>query len=264
MHMHTYFSSDSDSSPEEMADGALKKGLEGIYFTDHYDKDNFDWGPEDVFDPKAYFAEMEQVQADFADRLKIHIGVEIGLQPHLADFYHEFVPRYPFDLVIGSVHSVEHADVATGKIFSGRTDEEAYRMALTEMRKDVKLSVSDFDVLGHLDYMVRYGTRRKEAYSFEKYQDLIDDILRTLIGNGKGLELNTSGLRYGLSFAHPHPDVLKRYRKLGGEIVTVGADAHKPADIGYAFSQAADILTDCGFKYYAEFTGRKPVFKRIA
>ncbi len=263
MHMHSFFSSDSDSSPEEMARGAMGQGLEMLCFTDHYDKDDCDWGAEDVFDPQAYFSRMEQVQETYADQMQIQIGVELGLQPYLADFYHDFVGRYPFAFVIGSVHSVARSDIATGKIFEGRSDEDVYRQVLTEMLEDVRLSADDFDVLGHLDYMTRYG-REKGAYSYEKYADLIDPILRTLIEHGKGLELNTSGLRYGLPYAHPQKAVLKRYRELGGEIITVGADAHAPDQIAYAFDQAAEILTRCGFKYYAEFTERKPVFKTIA
>ncbi len=264
MHMHTRFSSDSDSTPEEMAQGAVEKGLELLCFTDHYDKDDFDWGPEEVFDPRAYFAKMEEVQAAFADRIKVRIGVEIGLQPYLADYYHTFLAQHPFDFVIGSVHSVARSDIATLKIFEGRPDEEVYRQVLTEMLEDVRLSVDDFDVLGHLDYMTRYGMRGAEAYSYEAYADLIDPILETLIEHGKGLELNTSGLKYGLPYAHPHTDILKRYRQLGGELITVGADAHEPGQIAYAFDRAVRILKDCGFKYYAEFTLRKPVFKTIA
>ena len=66
-----------------------------------------------------------------------------------------------------------------------------------------------FDVLGHLDYVVRYGKHREQDYNYKKYADIIDEILRTLIENGKGMELNTAGLKYGLPFAHPHADVLK-------------------------------------------------------
>ena len=80
---------------------------------------------------------------------------------------------------------------------------------------------------------------------------------------GKGIELNTAGLKYGLGFAHPHPDILKRYRQLGGEIITVGADAHKPEHIAYDFGKAADILRSCGFEYYTEFKQRRPIFLHL-
>lgn len=93
--------------------------------------------------------------------------------------------------------------------------------------------------------------------------DLIDEILKILIQRGKGLEVNSAGLKYGLPYPHPHPDVLKRYKELGGEIITIGADAHKPEHVAYDFAQTAEILKSCGFKFYTEFCERKPVFKQL-
>ena len=95
----------------------------------------------------------------------------------------------------------------------------------------------DFDVLGHLDYVVRYGIEQEKEYSYRKFADEIDEILKILIKRGKGLEINMAGLKYGLPFAHPHPDILKRYRELGGEIITVGSDAHRPEHIAYEFAK---------------------------
>ena len=92
---------------------------------------------------------------------------------------------------------------------------------------------------------------------------MIDEILRELICRGIALEVNSGGLKYGLGFPNPHPDVLKRYRELGGELVTVGSDAHRPEHVGYGFSQVREILLDCGFQYFAEFSRRKPVFTRL-
>ena len=83
------------------------------------------------------------------------------------------------------------------------------------------------------------------------------------IEHGKGIELNTAGLKYGLPYAHPHRDVLKRYRELGGEILTIGSDAHKPEHVAYDFQKVPELLESCGFRYYTEFIGRKPVFKNF-
>ena len=91
----------------------------------------------------------------------------------------------------------------------------------------------------------------------------MDEILKTLVSMGKGIELNTAGLKYGLGWAHPHPEVLKRYRELGGEIITVGADAHAPEHVGFAFEKVPQILKDAGFIYYTVFRKRKPEFIKI-
>ena len=264
--MHTNFSHDSEATPEQMIEGAIRKGLEVICFTDHYDKDNMSWGPEDIFEPEPYFQTLVPLQEKYRGKIEVRIGVELGLQPHLGEFYHEFVAKYPFDFVIGSLHSVRRKDVVYGMRhdpeFQKLTDEEFYRITLEEMLEDVRKN-QDFDVLGHIDYMVRYGKAQEKEYSYARYADIIDEILRTVIGKGKGIELNMAGLKYGLPFAHPHPDILKRYRELGGEIITVGADGHKPEHIAYDYDKVSDILKSCGFRYYTEFAGRRPVFRQL-
>lgn len=272
MHMHTWFSTDSEACPRDMADEAVRKGLKTICFTDHFDKDDLEWGEEGIFDVDAYFVEMQKLQEEYAGKLNIRIGIELGLRTYLKDYYEELTKKYPFDFVIGSVHNVPYkkdaegnilyTDPAAEKLFTDRTDKEAYRLMMETTLENVRTS-DCFQTLGHLDYVVRYGKSREKEYSYTDYVDIIDEILKLLIEKEKGLEVNSAGLKYGLPFAHPHPDVLKRYRELGGEIITIGADAHKPEHIAYDFAKAEEILKSCGFKYYTEFFEQKPVFKQL-
>ena len=272
MHMHTWFSTDSEACPCDMADEAVRKGLKTICFTDHFDKDDLEWGEEGIFDVDAYFVEMQKLQEEYAGKLNNRIGIELGLRTYLKDYYEELTKKYPFDFVIGSVHNVPYkkdaegnilyTDPAAEKLFTDRTDKEAYRLMMETTLENVRTS-DCFQTLGHLDYVVRYGKSREKEYSYTDYADIIDEILKLLIEKEKGLEVNSAGLKYGLPFAHPHPDVLKRYRELGGEIITIGADAHKPEHIAYDFAKAEEILKSCGFKYYTEFFEQKPVFKQL-
>ena len=272
MHMHTWFSTDSEACPRDMADEAVRKGLKTICFTDHFDKDDLEWGEEGIFDVDAYFVEMQKLQEEYAGKLNIRIGIELGLRTYLKDYYEELTKKYPFDFVIGSVHNVPYkkdaegnilyTDPAAEKLFADRTDKEAYRLMMETTLENVRTS-DCFQTLGHLDYVVRYGKSREKEYSYTDYADIIDEILKLLIEKEKGLEENSAGLKYGLPFAHPHPDVLKHYRELGGEIITIGADAHKPEHIAYDFAKAEEILKSCGFKYYTEFFEQKPVFKQL-
>ena len=272
MHMHTWFSTDSEACPRDMADEAVRKGLKTICFTDHFDKDDLEWGEEGIFDMDAYFVEMQKLQEEYAGKLNIRIGIELGFRTYLKDYYEELTKKYPFDFVIGSVHNVPYkkdaegnilyTDPAAEKLFTDRTDKEAYRLMMETTLENVRTSEC-FQTLGHLDYVVRYGKSREKEYSYTDYADIIDEILKLLIEKEKGLEVNSAGLKYGLPFAHPHPDVLKRYRELGGEIITIGADAHKPEHIAYDFAKAEEILKSCGFKYYTEFFEQKPVFKQL-
>lgn len=261
-HVHTRFSKDSEADPEDMIRSAIEKDLKVICFTDHEDKDYVCEGEEYVFEAEEYFRQMRLLRDKYSGQIDIRIGVELGLQPHLGEFYSRYTKAYPFDFVIGSVHVIMSKDPYYTGFFDGISDEQAYEKAWEETLENIKV-VQDFDVLGHLDYIVRYGKKKAADYSYVRYADQIDEILRHLIENGKGLELNTAGLKYGLPFAHPHPDVLKRYRQLGGEIVTVGSDAHRREHLAYDFAKVNEILTACGFNYYTEFKERKPIFKKI-
>ncbi len=261
-HMHTSFSGDSETPPEEMIKRAIDLGLPHICITDHEDHEYAYEGVEFTFDTKEYFRVLQDLREKYKSRISIGIGVEIGLEPQWGPYYDNYVKSEAFDFVIGSVHLIGGADPYDGTIFENKRDEEVYRQTFIETLKDIQVT-HDFDVLGHMDYVVRYGANREQDYSYKKFADEIEEILKFLIHQGKGLELNTAGFKYGLPFAHPLPDILKRYRELGGEIITIGADAHKPDHIAYDFQKVKGILQDCGFKYYTEFWERKPVFKQV-
>lgn len=265
-HMHTEFSTDSEAPVRTMIEAAIQKGLKEICLTDHYDKDypavpDIE-GTAFVFDPDEYCRTLAELKKEYEGRITVRRGIEIGLQPHLGSFYRDMVQKYPFDFVIGSVHLIHGMDPYYGEIFEGRTDEEVYaetfRLTLENLDK-----IDDFDVLGHIDYVVRYGKEKAAHYSYRKFADQIDAILKKVIDMGKGIELNTGGFKYGLGFCNPHPDIIRRYRELGGEIITVGADAHRPEHIAYDFDKADKILRDCGFRYYTVFEGRRPVFRNL-
>lgn len=245
-----------------MIETAIAKGLTHISITDHYDRPCVDYPADGTFDPDAYFRELTPLKAEYAERIRINIGVEIGLQPHLGDHYRQLLQQYDFDFVIGSVHVMNGHDPAFRQVFEGHRDPEVFRAYFVEVLKNIR-AIAGFQTLGHLDYVVRYGWHRERDYVCRDYRDILDEILRSLVQNGQGLEVNTAGLKYGLAFPHPQADILKRYRELGGELVTVGADAHEPAHIAYDFEQANAYLKSCGFHYYTVFEDRKAKFCKL-
>ena len=109
---------------------------------------------------------------------------------------------------------------------------------------------------------MRYGTYRTKHYNISDYPDIIDELLKTAIHKGIGIEINTAGLKHKLGFPHPHPDILKRYRELGGEIITIGSDAHTASRVGQYSFDACEILKDI-FGYVCTFEGRKPIFHKL-
>lgn len=261
-HMHTNFSSDATYPLEEMIEGAIKKGLKTICITDHEDLDwpNPTCEGEFQIDLERYVSTIDRLKGTYKDRIEVLLGIEFGLQTHLGENYKKIATTYPFDYMIGSVHILDGVDPHGGKFFGGEmTDEKGYRRAFEITLENLK-QCEDFDALGHMDYVVRYSKAREASYRPKDYMEMIDEVLKVLIYNNKALEFNTGGWKYGLAFAHPHHEILKRYKELGGEMITIGSDAHRPEHIAYDFHKVSDVLKACGFKYYTEFRQRKPYF----
>lgn len=258
-HMHTSFSSDSEAPMEHMILSAIHKNVPGICFTEHMDFD-FPPGEFDFFvDMPSYQQKLMELREKYKDKIEINFGIELGLQPHLTGKLPSFAASYPFDFVIGSVHVADGCDPYDRIFFDNRSEEEAYRSYFTCLLENLKV-LSCFDVCGHIDYVVRYGPNRNLYYSYEKYRDILDEILHVLVQKGIGLECNTAGFKYGLGHPNPTEKILIRYRELGGEILTLGSDAHAPEHIAYDFERAGTLLKEYGFQYYTVFKNRKPEF----
>lgn len=270
VHMHTNFSGDSAATPESMIQGAKEKGLSGMCFTDHFDLD-YIGVPEGYFVadleryvPKCYqlIEENRRLMRE-ADHFTICAGIELGIQAHLVDELNKVMSKYQFDFVIASSHMGHKCGFSEEEFFEGKTEDEAYAECFNCMLEHIQ-AFDNFDVYGHLDYVVRYGPNQNRYYSYEKFKEQIDEILKLLIAKGKGIEINTSGLRKGLGQPHPTQDILKRYRELGGEIITMGSDAHAPEQIAYGFDKVPEMLKEAGFRYFTVFKERKPEFLRIS
>lgn len=262
-HMHCSYSGDSDAAPEDMIQAAIGKDLAGLCFTDHLDLD-FPGKDQDLFLlpilPRAQHLRL--LAEKWRGKVQVCCGIELGLQPHLASRHASLLSEHDFDFVIGSSHLAHGVDPYYPEYYQGRSEEAAYREYFTSILENIR-AFDGFDVYGHLDYVVRYGPNKNKHYSYGKYWDIIDDILRELVARGKGIELNTGGFRAGLGQPNPCQEILARYRALGGEVVTLGSDAHRPEHVAYEFNRASSILKEAGFSYVTLFRGRKPEFLRL-
>lgn len=252
-HMHTCFSGDSEANPREHIEEAIKKGLDEICFTDHRD---FDY-PIDTFelDTSAYFKTLRALQEEYKEKIIIKIGVEIGLDRDHVQEINDFINANPFDFVIGSIHVIHHTEFYYGEFFKDKTKEEAHRLFFEETLKCVE-TFDCFNVLGHLDYIMRYGPYEDKSVNHVLYQDLIDQILMTLIEKGKGIEVNTSGYKTLKTSGFPGFDTIRRYHELGGTIVTVGSDAHTSDRVGEHVNEVIQAYQEIGFEDVATFTKR--------
>lgn len=266
-HIHTYFSGDSDTKPEDTIRRAIKLGMKSICITEHHDMDFPDEPNPFLLDAGAYFKEYKRLKDKYRTELDLRIGVELGLQPHLGSRPFEFANTHPFDFIIASTHVIEGGDPYYPEFWEKHTSHDAViELYLEDTLNNIK-NFDCFDVYGHLDYIIRYCPGkdvRPELFNlYSLYPDILDEILKTLINKGKGIELNTGGLKNKLPYPNPHPDILKRYRELGGEILTCGSDGHTPDTIAYAFDRLPRLLNDCGFKYITIFKNRKPEWIKL-
>ncbi len=257
-HMHTVVSFDGHHRGLDMALAAKAAGLKEICFTDHMDYDPLGKMGILAFDTERYNAEYDALEVP---GLKIRRGMEFGMTPDNREQFRLDLQRRPFDFVLGSVHFVDDLDVYYPDYWQGKTVFQAERRYLEATLECVQVH-EDFDVLAHLTYIAKTHCHpAPRPVPFPEHRELIDEILRILAAKGKGLEMNTSGVDRCGGFL-PTADYFRRFRELGGEIITVGSDAHTASRVGqYAFD-ACGILKDI-FGYVCTFEDRKPVFHKL-
>ncbi len=256
-HMHSRVSFDAHDPAEKMVQAALDAGLEEICFTDHIDYDPRGKMGNMAFDTAEYSAEYDRLSAP---GLKIRRGMEFGMTRDNVAQFRKDLQRRPFDFVLGSIHFVDGLDVYFQDFWAGKTVWQAERRCLEETLACVRLH-DDFDVLAHLTYIGKTAAHpAPRPVPYEEHREIIDEILRVLAAKGKGLELNTSGLDRCGGFL-PTEDYFRRFKELGGEIVTVGSDAHTVSRVGQYSKEACELLKGI-FGYVCTFEDRKPIFHR--
>jgi len=257
-HMHSRVSFDGFNTGLEMALAAKEAGLKEICFTDHLDYDPLGKMGVLAFDTDAYNAEYNDLEVP---GLKIRRGMEFGMMPDNRDQFLRDLERRPFDFVLGSIHFVDDLDVYFEEYWADKTIFQAERRYLESTLECVRIH-ENFDVLAHLTYIAKARCHPSHRIvPYEEHREVIDEILRVLVRKGKGLEMNTSGMERSGGFL-PTRDIMERFRELGGEIVTVGSDAHKANRVGQYSFEVCEILKDI-FGYVCTFENRQPIFHKL-
>ena len=256
-HVHTYFSDDSECTMEEVILQALSLGLDEIAFTEHVD---YEVKTDLNCDYKAYFEEVRTMQEKYRGKLSIKAGIEFGVQAHTIPLFQKDSEEYPFDFIILSNHQVNNKEFWNYEFQEGKSQEE-FQKAYYEAIYDVVQKFKSYSVLGHLDMIKRYDTYGN--YPDEKIMDIVEKILNQVIADGKGIEINTSCFRYGLKDLTPSREILKKYLQLGGRIITIGSDSHKPDHLGNRIMEVKAILKDMGFQQFCTFENMKPLYHNL-
>lgn len=252
-HSHSSFSEDSNTPAEAMVLGAIKRELAEICLTEHKDLDPFYPG-RDFYDDRIYTQEVNRLNDKYCGLIKVKKGIELDYQSETEERFKEFLGNHEFDFVIGSVHALEHYFVDKA-YFRGKDPQRVFRAYLEEVAALSRLDCHD--VIGHPDYITRHAPEG-QMIQVDKYRDLLTDIFENVIKNRRGIEINTAGWRHGIGKAYPSLEILKLYRQIGGEIVTIGSDAHRDDDVGRDFSRAASLLKDAGFSGFYVYDKRIP------
>ena len=256
-HNHTRCSADCEESLLRVAEQAARVGLSMVCTTDHLDLlgrsgkvlEHWDWQP--------CVEQLEQACACCPKGLELRMGIEINV-PHLfPERARQLLGQAELDLVVGSAHNLQkdgmdfcewmYPDEA--RCYEALDDYFSSLLAMSKME--------EVDVLAHIPYTLRYMNDRDGNHAvLDGYYDRIETILSNLIARGAGMELNTNR---GKSVADYRP-ILERYRRLGGEIVTLGSDAHVAEDIGKGIPEGLELLRELGFRYYTVYRRHKPEF----
>lgn len=268
-HVHTEFSDDSVYPLLDVVRDAAGMGLEEICLTDHVDygiKVDWDSGQEIRYrngepyanvDYPRYVSQIEEARRLYGDRIRVKLGLEFGMQVHTIPQYETLFRRYPFDFIILSVHQVEDKEFWTQDFQRGKTQEE-YNLRYYEELLSLVRQYKNYSVLGHVDLITRYD--QAGEYPFEKVRPILTEIFRQVISDGKGIELNTSYHRYGLKDTTPARAILELYRELGGRILTIGSDSHKPEHLGAYIPEGRALLKELGFREFCTYEKMEPLF----
>jgi histidinol-phosphatase (PHP family) len=238
----------------------VSRGLAGVAFTDHCDVDA---GRDACFGViNGLKSEVASLREAFDGILEISVGCELGEPHHDVPLSREILADGDIDFVIGSLHR-RRGDLDYHDIDYDRADIDAMMRGYYEELLELAES-GCYDVLGHINYQERYMSESARCrLDLSSYGGEVLEILKVVASAGKGIEVNSSGLGRGLGHPLPDADVLEAFRRVGGEVLTIGSDAHIAARVGGELDGAVKFLKGAGFGRFAFFKGRKPSFHDV-
>ena len=275
-HTHTQFSVDSEADINECIKRACSLGLAAYAITDHCECNR--WYSEEHYPDETtyqYFdfgkdfensvSAVTKLKEEYAGKIELICGTELGQATHDYEVAERVVSDSRLDFVLGSMHQLPKTEDFCFIDYSEYTLEGIYGLAERYFAEIYKLCKwGKFDVLAHLTYFMRYlKCKAGIDIDISRFDSIIAESFKLLIQNGKGIEINTSGIRQGFGATFPDLKYVKMYRELGGEIVSVGSDSHTVNDIGANVADGAELAKAAGFRYLAYFRQRKPQFINI-
>ena len=252
-HIHSQFSPDSTLTLDQACEEAIRLGLDELCFTDH-----FEIAEDLVTDFGHYRQAVLDARERYGNQLSLKLGLEVGFDNNSLPQIQEYLLDKDFDFLIGSLHRAEGLDLFNGDFFRGKELQVAFREYFQIIHKSIPSF--EFSVLGHITLIKRFFQQLRVNPSdidWSFYDELIYAILQDLIASGKGIELNLRNSLIDLDFR-----VLRLYKELGGEIITLGTDSHHITSM-HTMEDGFQALREAGFRHYCLFEGLKPLYITI-
>ncbi|MDR0943672.1 MAG: histidinol-phosphatase HisJ family protein [Ruminococcus sp.] len=285
LHSHSHNSSDARAanfSAYEMVEAAIRAGISIYSITDHcevnrffseahyggrmseYKYETYDNGL-DFEKSMAENAECKIKIADEKKNIKFLSGVELGQATLDFGLSESIISDRRLDFTLASVHQLDGLDDFAFIKYNEYSDDDLFALCEKYFCEVKKLCAwGKFDVLGHMTYILRYieGSAGR-IVNINLFYEIIRECFKLLIHAGKGIEVNTSGLRQKYGKTLPDINVLKIYHDVGGKILTLGSDSHTPADVGKGISEASEMIKKIGFKWLVFYEKHEPHFINI-
>ncbi len=220
-HIHTEYSYDSKLKSWDLIAKAIELEYDEIAITEHLDLFPCELSRFGLPPFSKYIRHLKELQETYASSpLRIIRGVEIGDFQRVKDYADDFLAQLDLELRLGAVHFLsDHSNVAVPlrKKLTPADHEDYYLQNLA------LVSNCDIQVLAHLGVHKRYLEEQPDE---SHCRSLLIDIFQVMIERCIALEINFSALRK--PYARILPDLwqIDLYRSLGGELFSIGSDAH--------------------------------------
>ena len=89
-HLHTAFSGDSNTPARVQIERAVSMRMKEITITDHHDRDSSFCEDNFELDLPSYLSALNTLKEEYRDKIRINIGIELGLQLHICRYLEKF------------------------------------------------------------------------------------------------------------------------------------------------------------------------------
>ena len=254
-HVHTINSPDGHDTIISLVEDAKERGFYYVATTDHldldlkvckYNKTPVAWNHIDL---DKYYEEWKHA-AKAAGDVKFRFGIEAGYDKGANEAYVETFKKYPFDVVINSVHFVDGWDVYFINPFIFKSKKKIYKHYLEKILESLDAPY-EYDIVGHIGYVTRNAPYKDKSLKLADFEELIDAILKKIIEKDKALEINT---HHGIL---PTEEILQRYYDLGGRRISFGSDTHR-FELGKDLHEVIKLCKKIGFTHFSVYTKHVP------